>query len=593
LELAEICQRQLGLTTCLHLTCTNTTKKVVDQALEEAKLLGIRNILALRGDPPRGDEYRVEGDEEDGGEQFVWAVDLVKYIRKTHGDYFCVGVAGYPEGHSDESVPAAQDPVHDMPYLVDKVKAGADFIMTQLFYEEEAYLTYEKLVRGWDDGVLGDIHIIPGLMPIQSYQTLIRTTKLAHAALPRKFIDRLEPVKGDDEEVKRAGVDIISALVQDIKQQKSPHPRGFHFYTLNLEKAVSVIADRCNLIPNDPRDLESESAVDESPVVLVNGAPPAHPPHRRPPSHRRPSSPHNRVMTDDSSAKSTLEAPSRATSLAISHGIGSLGREATWDDYPNGRFGDARSPAFGEIDGYGTSLHLSPAAARSKWGFPTSRAEIGDLFIRHLKGELDQLPWSEGPLNPETRVIQSQLCALIERQGWWSIASQPAVDGVKSDDAIFGWGPKAGFVFQKAFVEFFIPAAAWRRVLRPHLQRPDIAAEVSWYASSNPSPSGPGAAPPEFESSAPASAANSVTWGAFPGKEIVTPTIIEEISFRAWADEAFGIWAEWERCYAHGTASRRVLRELRDGLWLVNVIGHGYREAELLWDVLMAAGRVG
>ena len=143
LELAEI---------CLHLTCTNTTKKVVDQALEEAKLLGIRNILALRGDPPRGDEYRVEGDEEDGGEQFVWAVDLVKYIRKTHGDYFCVGVAGYPEGHSDESVPAAQDPVHDMPYLVDKVKAGADFIMTQLFYEEEAYLTYEKLVRGWSLG---------------------------------------------------------------------------------------------------------------------------------------------------------------------------------------------------------------------------------------------------------------------------------------------------------------------------------------------------------------------------------------------------------------------------------------------------------
>src|SRR5947209_10019416 len=122
LELAEICQRQLGLTTCMHLTCTNMSRALVDEALNEAKALGLRNILALRGDPPRSGEYRMD-DQEDSNKDFTWAIDLVRYIREIHGDYFCVGVAGYPEGHADESHPEHQSIEQDLPYLVDKVKA--------------------------------------------------------------------------------------------------------------------------------------------------------------------------------------------------------------------------------------------------------------------------------------------------------------------------------------------------------------------------------------------------------------------------------------------------------------------------------------
>jgi methylenetetrahydrofolate reductase (NADPH) len=420
LELADICQRQLGLTTCLHLTCTNMSKKIVDDALAEAKELGIRNILALRGDPPRGDEYRVDGQEEDGSEDFVWAVDLVRYIKKNYGDWFCIGVAGYPEGHSDESNPAGQEPRNDMPYLLEKIQAGAEFIMTQLFYDSEAYLKYEGMVREWENGAMKDVCIIPGLMPIQSYNILNRTTKLSHAKLPSEIIQKLEPIRTDDEAVKRVGVELLSDIVRKIKQCPSPHLRGFHFYTLNLEKAVSFVLERCSLIPAiEPEP--SESAIDDS-RPLTNGD---HVPRARRAS-RRPSSPHNHVMTEIPSPPASLtdDNPTRATDLAITRGVGSLGREATWDDFPNGRFGDARSPAFGEIDGYGTSLHLSPAAARVKWGVPTSRADIGELFKRHIEGDLDQLPWSEGPLNAETMVIQKELCALIESKGWWSIASQ-------------------------------------------------------------------------------------------------------------------------------------------------------------------------
>lgn len=193
LELAELCQRELGLTTCLHLTCTNMSRELVDRALEDAKALGIRNILALRGDPPRSEEYADEkGGEKEGGE-FVWAVDLVRYIRKVYGDYFCIGVAAYPEGHADEGHPEGQSLEFDLPYLVEKTKAGADFIMTQLFFDVEAYDSFEKKLREHESGVFKTIPIIPGMMPIQSYQMIKRTTKLSHARLPQGIIQKLEP----------------------------------------------------------------------------------------------------------------------------------------------------------------------------------------------------------------------------------------------------------------------------------------------------------------------------------------------------------------------------------------------------------------
>ena len=570
----------------------------MDETLQAAKDIGVRNILALRGDPPREHEYRSEEQEMDGAEKFVWAVDLVRYIRRIHGDYFCIGVAGYPEGHSDESCPVNQNPVHDLPYLIEKVQAGADFIMTQLFYDVDAYLSYVHLVRNYREGVLGTIPIIPGLMPIQNYQILKRTTKLSHAKLPDRILRRLEGIKGDDEEVKRVGVDVMSEIVEELKQVTVTGPRGYHFYTLNLEKAVSFILERCHLIPSSTPDTNEyiSSSIDDTEVPSTNGE---HVTHSvtgvsRPSqvSVRRLSSPHNHVIPLDGSPArhpaAQLDASSRAITLAISHGVGSLGREATWDDYPNGRFGDARSPAFGEIDGYGgPSLHQSPSTAREKWGSPESRADISELFKRHVMGSLDQLPWSEGGLNEETRVIEHELCRLIEERGWWSVASQPAVDGVSSDDPIFGWGPKGGFVFQKAFVEFFIPEEDWKTILRPYLSSPVVAADVSWYAA--PCPLSIVNEDNSFESSDAASAVNSVTWGVFPGKEIVTPTIVEEVSFRAWVDEAFGIWAEWERCYAPESRSRHTLQEERGKCWLVNVICHDFRQKNRLWEILLSA----
>ncbi|KAJ4993368.1 Methylenetetrahydrofolate reductase 2 [Stagonosporopsis vannaccii] len=590
LELAEMCQRQLGLTTCLHLTCTNMDRALVDEALEQAKVLGIRNILALRGDAPRSDEYRDDdtAPEHDSNTDFTWAIDLVRYIRAQYGDYFCLGVAAYPEGHSDESHPEHQNPAYDIPHLVEKTRAGADFIMTQLFYDVHKYDRFEAMLRGHESGVFKTIPIIPGLMPIQSYSILRRTTKLSHANLPADLLARLDAVKADDELVKKVGVKILSEMVEHIKARPDAAARrGFHFYTLNLEKAVSHILEDTHLIGQMPVD-DDDDAIETTPAINLeppNGVP-LNKQRRRLSSLN--SSPHNRVIRERLSASKSNQSyetsdteagiprgpvNTRANTLAISEGEGSLGREATWDDFPNGRWGDARSPAFGEIDGYGPTLHVSNATALKLWGHPVTQDDISTLFTRHVQGTLEALPWSEQTLSEETKAIAPQLLAL-NAKGWWTVASQPAVNGVRSTDPIFGWGPKNGYVFQKPFVEFFIPSAAFAE-LKPRL---DAHEQITYFA---------GNAAGDFEASQ-EDAVNPVTWGTFAGKEIVTPTIIEAVSFKSWRDEAFSIWKEWQRIYPTKSATGRLLRETRNDVWLVNVIWGDFVEGNGLWEFLGA-----
>ena len=640
LELAEICQRQLGLTTCLHLTCTNMSRTLVDQALDDAKALGIRNILALRGDPPRPEEYHVDG-QEDSNKDFTYAIDLVRYIRKVHGGYFCIGVAGYPEGHADESHPEHQSVALDLPYLVEKVAAGADFIMTQLTYDLEAYAQYESTLRSHSCGLFETIPIIPGLMPIQSYQIIKRITKLSHAKIPAPILSRIESVKSDDEAVKGVGVDVLSEIVEGMKALPQPPdvPRGLHFYTLNLEKSVAFVLERCNLIPSSIEPSPSESSDSDTAVAFLpyesskkttNGTMNQTPRFSR----RRASSinaqPHNRVILGKSShspsdsrrstqatstrSSETHEAPDRGSgipasnptrinNLRISEGQGSLGREATWDDFPNGRWGPSHSPAFGEIDGYGPSLKVGPVAARRLWGHPKNADDITNIFRRHVTGDLECVPWSDeidinsggaGALREETSTIRKELLTLIEGKAYWTLASQPAVNGLRNDDKIFGWGPQGeGFVFQKAFVEFFISRSSWEKDLRPLLQtHPEE--EISWLKTDAQGDFESSASPPsnsDKASSKPtpgANGVNAVTWGVFRGKEIVTPTIIEEQSFRAWGEEAYGIWEEWRRVFARGSEEERFLDQMRTDLVLVNVVGQKFvgKEGGRLWEIL-------
>ncbi|RMZ84003.1 hypothetical protein DV737_g1384, partial [Chaetothyriales sp. CBS 132003] len=611
IELAEVCQCQLGLPTVLHLTCTNMSKATIDDALAACKSLGVRNILALRGDPPRGDEYREPADDEAQDGQFAWAVDLIRYIRHHHGDYFCIGCAGYPEGFPPDTQAQTdggkQSVEHDLPYLADKIDAGAQFIVCQFTYDLQSYARYEDLVRGYSHGgkkILQNIPILPGIMPIQNYSMLKRICKLTHVKVPNDLSAALEKVKHDDDAVKKVGVQALTDLVDGIKDRPARDiDRGFHFYTLNLEKSCVSILDKAKLIPplREVTPPESGSDSDAHNRVILSSPTPGTSPST--------ASVKSRHEAPDRGVGIPASDPSREQKLLISKGHGSLGREATWDDFPNGRWGPAHSPAYGEIDGYGPTLKVGPVTARKLWGHPKSSDDITQLFQRHVLGQLEAIPWSDeidaddtgapgpGVLRAETRVIRDELLAMIGKKHYWTLASQPAVDGVRSDDDTFGWGPqREGFVFQKPFVEFFCLKGEWAQSLKPRLLRlpPE---HVSWMktdAAGKYESSEINAHPASSAAKIPADSGrgNAVTWGVFPGKEIVTPTFIESESFRAWSDEAFAIWAEWRRCFPRGSDEEKFLDKMRHDCVLVNVVGHAYRggasgAGKALWDILL------
>lgn len=571
LDLAATCQKELGLTTVLHLTCTNTNKEIIDKALVRAKQCGIRNILALRGDPPRTEEYWTPNCD------FSSATDLIKYIKHQYGDYFCIGVAGYPEGHVEGSDSAGQNPEKDMPYLIEKVEAGADFIITQLFFDAPQFLRYEKLLRSYPQ--LQDVVLIPGLMPITTYRVFTRSTKLSHANVPSDMAQRLEDNSHDDDQVKNIGIDIINSIIKNIDASTDNRIRGYHFYTLNLEKAVASILNLSDvLLPivdlHEHVDGHDDAIASDSDDDDVVPPPPV--------GGRRKSS----IVSDPTlKAQRALvgKALEKKTLVNISRGKHALGKDATWDEFPNGRFTDSNSPAYGEIDGYGPLLKLhTPDEVAATWGTPTSTDDIGQVFVDYLSNKFQVLPWVDYELSPETGLIQEELFELNQK-GWFSLASQPAIDGVRSTDRIFGWGPSNGVIYQKAFVELFIPKQQWDAEVLPKLTPLFESRTITYYS---------GDSQGTIRSNLPLGedahkSKTAITWGVFPSKEVVQTTIIDYESFKAWNEEAFLLWLEWARCYKKNSESFNLLNSIYNDYYLVSFVHHDFKDELALWEVLL------
>lgn len=164
----------------LHITGLGYTKEQVRDTLQKARRLGIENILALRGDKPPSN---APGD-------FKHAVDLLRFIRSEFGKQFVVGVAGYPNPH-----PEAVSYEEDMQHLKEKVDAGADFIITQLFFKPEQFLSFVSDCRRL--GIA--CPILPGIFPIQAYQSLTAVTRLAKIKLPDEIAEVVHTIKDNDE----------------------------------------------------------------------------------------------------------------------------------------------------------------------------------------------------------------------------------------------------------------------------------------------------------------------------------------------------------------------------------------------------------
>lgn len=234
-----------------------------------------------------------------------------------------------------------------------------------------------------------------------------------------------------------------------------------------------------------------------------------------------------------------------------------VARTQDWDEFPNGRWGDSRSPAFGELDAYDIGLKGTNEQNVKLWGKPETLRDIANLFIRYLEGNLASLPWSESAITSEAEAIKPELIDL-NRRGLLTITSQPSVNGVKSTHPVHGWGPQGGYVYQKAYVEMLVS---------PHLVDELIARvegnpTMTYYAVTKEG---------DLRTNAPTEGPNAVTWGVFPGKEIVQPTIVEQISFLAWKDEAFRLGSDWARCHATLSPSRQLIDVIMDTWFLINI----------------------
>jgi methylenetetrahydrofolate reductase (NADPH) len=229
LSVASYAQRYCGVDVLMHLSCTGMNREQISNILQQAKSCGVHNILALRGDPPKGKRSWDVGDVSGG--ECQRAIDLVRLIRSLHGDYFGIAVAGHPEGH-----PSSTSMEEEMEHLKAKIDAGADFIITQFFYDTDVFLQFVRRCR--QAGI--SCPILPGIMPIQSFSSFMRMTTYCGISVPSAVMERLEEVKGDDEAVKDIGCDIAIEMCRRILTSDGGVD-GVHFYTLNLERSVTKI----------------------------------------------------------------------------------------------------------------------------------------------------------------------------------------------------------------------------------------------------------------------------------------------------------------------------------------------------------------
>ena len=205
-----------------HLSCVGEPRERLVSILEEIQAAGIQNVLALRGDPPRGES---KWEPHPGG--LSYSVELIRLIRE-HFD-FCVGAAGFPEVHLD-----APDRSSDLRYAKEKVDAGAQFLITQLFFDNEAYFDYVEESRG----VGIDVPIIPGIMPITNYGQIHRFTDMCGATIPEDLERQLNGRADDPEAVAELGVAYATLQCSDLLARGAP---GVHFYTLNRSPATRAI----------------------------------------------------------------------------------------------------------------------------------------------------------------------------------------------------------------------------------------------------------------------------------------------------------------------------------------------------------------
>jgi len=230
LMIVDRIQREHGLTAMAHLTCVNSTRDQLGEVLAQARSLGIKNILALRGDPPGG---QGEFKKTEGG--FEFSYQLVGFIREIGG--FCIGTAGFPEGH----IACKEGKQVDWQRLKAKIDCGADFVLTQLFFDNADFFEFRDYVTK-KLGATAPIN--PGVLPILSAGQIKRFTTMCGARMSDSLVAKLEQFGDNDEATTEFGIEYATRQCEELLRSGVP---GIHFYTLNKTHSTTRILKNLGL----------------------------------------------------------------------------------------------------------------------------------------------------------------------------------------------------------------------------------------------------------------------------------------------------------------------------------------------------------
>ncbi len=213
---------ETNLTVMAHLTCIGHTNSELKDILDDYKKIGIQNILALRGDIP-------VDKEEDILKGCKYASELVSFIRKNYKDWFSIGVAVYPEAH-----PESPNLERDIYYFKKKVEAGADFGITQMFFDNSYFYRYMELLEKEDV----NIPILAGIMPITNFKQIRKFALMCGATIPESLVKKLEKFEDKPKDLEKIGIEFAIEQCRDLLKNEV---KGLHFYTLNKSKATLKI----------------------------------------------------------------------------------------------------------------------------------------------------------------------------------------------------------------------------------------------------------------------------------------------------------------------------------------------------------------
>eukprot|EP00750_Incisomonas_marina_P005199 INCI1379.1.p1 GENE.INCI1379.1~~INCI1379.1.p1 ORF type:complete len:648 (-),score=93.04 INCI1379.1:1328-3271(-) len=471
-------------------------------------------------------------------------------------------------GSTQSSDAAQQQKALYFKHLKEKVLAGADLIITQLFFDVSKYEVFVKDCA--DHGIT--VPILAGMMAPPTITFLRRVTQHYGVSLPGTMTTKLRMVAHRPMDYNHY---ITQCVVNQARTLRKMHVPGLHFFTINVESLVHAVLTKLGFqetvasrrrLPwrstgrrnEDVRPIfwsnrqQSYLARTSSWVSLptgrwsINGALSLEPGDRAPTSNDE---------ADDATHCADRGNHSSSSNEYVTAGAG----------------GDAHEKDSSGDGSQHLSLGWSETERRIYWGNALAYVEdIADTFVKYLRGQIPCLPWCEEELNAETVTIRSDLIK-INQLGFWTINSQPRVCGVPSTDPTFGWGTPGGYVYQKAYVECFCSAQNLQLLMKAveddrHGSMTYIASDVRGNMYTNSKFRGP----------------NAVTWGVFMNDEVLQPTVVDHEAFMVWKDEAFSLWLKnWAVIYEPDSRASALIHSVHDSYFLVSVVDNDFMHGNI------------